>query len=79
ERADPKDKYALLAGAAEWSTNPGHPGYDHPGIEEVLYQFLIPRMFAAAVRGELSAEEAVKAAEAQITPFFDKWRERGKI
>ncbi len=36
-------------------------------------------MFAAAARGEMSAEEAVKAAEAQITPIFDKWRDLGKI
>ena len=36
-------------------------------------------MFAAAARGEMTAEEAVEAAEAQIKPIFDKWRERGKI
>jgi multiple sugar transport system substrate-binding protein len=36
-------------------------------------------MFAAAARRELSAEEAVSAAEAQIKPIFEKWRERGKI
>jgi len=36
-------------------------------------------MFAAAARGEMSAEEAVRAAEAKVKPIFDKWREQGKI
>jgi multiple sugar transport system substrate-binding protein len=36
-------------------------------------------MFAAAARGEMSAEEAVAGAEAQMKPIFEKWRERGKI
>jgi multiple sugar transport system substrate-binding protein len=36
-------------------------------------------MFAAAARGEMTAEDAVKAAEAEMRPIFDKWRERGKI
>ncbi|MDQ1566321.1 MAG: hypothetical protein QOF96_1201 [Actinomycetota bacterium] len=36
-------------------------------------------MFAAAGRGELSAEEAGRAAEAKIKPIFEKWRGQGKI
>ena len=36
-------------------------------------------MFAAAARGQQTPEEAVAAAEAEIKPIFDKWRERGKI
>jgi multiple sugar transport system substrate-binding protein len=78
-RAKPPDKYALLAGAERWSTNIGHPGHSNGAIEEVFNQFLVPKMFAATARGEMTAEEAVKAAEAQITPIFQKWRERGKV
>jgi multiple sugar transport system substrate-binding protein len=37
------------------------------------------RMFAAAARGELTPEEAVKAAEGQMKPIFQKWRDLGKI
>jgi multiple sugar transport system substrate-binding protein len=77
--SQPAGKYALLAGAAEWSTNLGHPGSTNAGVNDVANQFLIPRMFAAAARGEMSAEDAVKAAEAEITPIFAKWRERGKL
>jgi len=77
--ANPPDKYALLADAAKWSTNIGHPGYANVAIEEVFDQSLVPKMFAAAARGEMSPEEAVKAAEAQMKPIFQKWRERGKI
>jgi multiple sugar transport system substrate-binding protein len=77
--ADPTGKYALLAGAPEWSTTLGHPGSTNAGVNDVASQFLIPKMFAAAARGEMSAEDAVKAAEAQITPIFDKWRKLGKI
>jgi multiple sugar transport system substrate-binding protein len=79
DRAQPVDKYALLAGAEDWSTNIGHPGYDNAATDEVFFAFVIPQMFAAAARGELSAEEAVKRAAAQVKPIFDKWRERGKI
>ena len=46
---------------------------------EVFNQFLVPRMFAAAAKGEMSAEDAVKAAEAQMKPIFDQWRARGKV
>ena len=75
----PEGKYAVLADAAAWSTNIGHPRSDSPVAEEVFSEFVIPDMFIAAAKGELTAEEAVAAAEARIQPIFDKWRERGKI
>ena len=77
--ARPADKYAFLADATTWSTNIGHPGSANAACMEIFNQFLVPRMFAAAARGETTAEEAVKAAEAAMVPIFDKWRERGKI
>jgi multiple sugar transport system substrate-binding protein len=78
-KGQPADKYALLARAGEWTTNIGHPGTVNAAVDEVFNQYLIPKMFAAAARGEMSAEEAVKAGEAQIKPIFDRWREQGKI
>jgi multiple sugar transport system substrate-binding protein len=78
-KANPPDKYALLAEAASWSTNFGHPGHANAAFDEVFNQHLVPKMFAAAARGELSAEDAVNAAEAVIRPIYDKWRERGKV
>jgi multiple sugar transport system substrate-binding protein len=78
-RAQPPGKYRFLAQAAEWSTNLGHPGYANAATDEIVKASLISQMFAAAARGEMSAEEAVAGAEAQMKPIFEKWRERGKI
>jgi multiple sugar transport system substrate-binding protein len=79
DAAQPLGKYALLDDATEWSTNLGHPGHVNAAVDEVVNQYLISKMFAAAARGEMSAQEAVKAAEAQMKPIFEKWREKGKI
>lgn len=75
----PPDKYALLAEATSWSTNLGHPGSTNAAVDEVVNQYLVPQMFAAAAKGEMTAEEAVAAAEAQMKPIFDRWRAKGKI
>jgi multiple sugar transport system substrate-binding protein len=78
-QAQPPGKYALLADAARWSTNLGHPGHTNAAVDEVVNEYLIPKMFAAAARGEMTAEESVRTAEAEIKPIFEKWKERGKI
>ena len=72
-------KYAVLADAASWSTNFGHPGHASGAMDEALNQFIVPDMFAAAARGTLTPEAAVQMAEAQLQPIFDRWRERGKV
>ena len=77
--SDPKGKYSVLAKAAEWSTNFGHPGNDNAAIDEVLNQYIVPKMFAAAARGDMSAEAAVREAETQVKAIFDKWRGQGRI
>jgi multiple sugar transport system substrate-binding protein len=79
DRAKPPDAYALLGETSSWSTNLGQPGYDNGAIAEVFDRYLIPQMFAAAARGDMTPEEAVKAAEGQMKPIYDKWREQGKI
>ena len=75
----PPGKYALIADAPGWTTNLGHPGPTNVAVDEVFRQFVIPKMFAAAARGEMSPADAVKAAEAETKPIFEKWKERGKI
>lgn len=77
--AQPPGKYGLLTGAIAWSTNLGHPGSANAAVEEVLNRHLVPKMFAAAARRQLSGEDAVATAEAEMRVIFDKWRERGKI
>ncbi|MDQ3945842.1 MAG: extracellular solute-binding protein [Actinomycetota bacterium] len=79
QKARPPGKYAIVGEAESWSTNVGYPGYANAAMDEVFNQFLVPRMFAAAARGEISAEDAVKAAETEMKPIFDKWKEQGKI
>ncbi|MGH4015311.1 MAG: extracellular solute-binding protein [Pseudonocardiaceae bacterium] len=75
----PSDKLTVLQGATDWSTNIGHPGPASPAIGEVFGQFIIPNMYASAARGEMTPEQAVARAEAQIRPIFDKWRQRGLV
>ena len=79
EKAQPPDKYRFMFDAAEWSTNVGYPGHTNAAIDEVVRAAIVPQMFADVARGGMSAEEAVKAAEAKIKPIYDKWREQGKI
>jgi multiple sugar transport system substrate-binding protein len=78
-RAQPVDKYALLTDATRWSTNLGYPGHHNAAIDDIVNQYLIPQMFAAAAKGEMTPEEAVAAAESEMQPIFDKWRAKGRI
>jgi multiple sugar transport system substrate-binding protein len=79
DKAQPPGKYSFLADARSWSTNIGHPGYANAATDQVFDHFIVPKMFAAAARGEMGPTEAVAAAEAQIKPIFEKWRALGKI
>jgi multiple sugar transport system substrate-binding protein len=78
-RAVPPDKYRILADATSWSLNAGHPGYANAAVQDVWDQGLIPKMFAAAARGQMSAADAVRMADGRIQAIFDTWRARGKV
>ena len=69
----PADRYTLLAEAASWSSNPGHPGYVTPAIDETLQRGIIPAMFGRAARGDQSAEASVRTAEAEMRRIFARW------
>jgi multiple sugar transport system substrate-binding protein len=77
--ARPQNKYAVLGGAVDWSTNVGSPGHFNAAVDEVFNLSLLSKMFSAVARGEVSPVDAVAAAEAEMRPIFAKWRERGKI
>jgi multiple sugar transport system substrate-binding protein len=77
--ARPTGKYDVLAGAARWMTNLGAPGSLNAAVDDAFNRWVLTRMFAAAARGEKTAEQAVSDAEAELRPIFDEWRERGKI
>lgn len=71
-------KYGLLAEAASWTTNVGHPGYTSPAISEVYDRGLIPTMFAKAATGRLTPEQALDEADHEVRAIFQRWKERGK-
>jgi multiple sugar transport system substrate-binding protein len=75
----PLDKLNFLRDAESWSTVVGHPGPANAATGEVFNTFILPQMFARAARGELTPEEAVADAEAQIIPIYERWREQGLI
>ena len=70
----PPDKYKVLGNVLEWATNVGYPGYATAGIDEVFNTFVLPTMFAKAARDEMSAEDAVEAADKEGRRIFDKWK-----
>jgi multiple sugar transport system substrate-binding protein len=75
----PPDKLTVLLTAKDWVTYLGWPGPSNPAVAEVYATNLIPTMMGRAALGELTPEEAVAEAEAQINDVFDKWREKGLV
>jgi len=78
-KGTPPDKYAVLASALEWMTNLGAPGYASAATDDAYGTWILNTMFARAATGALSAEDAVKEAEARYRRIWDKWKERGLI
>jgi multiple sugar transport system substrate-binding protein len=72
-------KYALLADAAAWTTNIGHPGHTNAAIGEIFDRGLIPIMFAQAATGQLTPEDALDQADREARAIFQSWKERGKV
>ena len=71
-KADPSDKYKVLADVLDWTTNIGYPGYATAAIDEVFNTWVIPTMFAKVGKDELSAEDAAKSAETEIKRIFER-------
>jgi hypothetical protein len=42
---------------------------------EVFNSFVIPRMFISVLTGRSSPEDAVQAAEAEVTRIADRWKQ----
>lgn len=75
----PADKLTVLLTAEDWVTYLGWPGPSNPAVAEVYATNIIPTMMGQAALGELTPEEAVAEAEAQINDIFTKWRDRGFV
>ena len=72
-KAVPADKYKVLGNVLEWATNVGFPGYASAAIDEAFNTFVLPTMFAKVAREEMTPEEGVKVAEAELKRIFAKW------
>jgi multiple sugar transport system substrate-binding protein len=48
-------------------------------VAEVYATNIIPTMMGRAALGEVTPEEAIAEAEAQINDIFANWRERGLV
>ncbi len=73
-RANPPDKYKVLANALDWTTNIGYPGYATAAIDEAVNTFVLPTIFAKVAREEMNAEDGARAVEKEIRRIFDKWK-----
>jgi multiple sugar transport system substrate-binding protein len=78
-KAQPPDKYKVLADVLDWATNVGYPGYATAAIDEVFNTWVINVMFAKAASGAATPEEAIKEAEAACKRVFAKWKEKGLV
>ena len=73
-RGDPLFKYKELKDALHWTPNLGFPGFANPVAMEVFNTFVLPRMFASVVKGELGPDEAARATEVEVKRIADKWK-----
>jgi multiple sugar transport system substrate-binding protein len=77
--ASPPDKYRIVAEAATWTTNIGHPGYTSAAVSEVYSRGLIPTMCARAATGRLTPEQALDEADQEVRRIFQKWKGSDKL
>lgn len=77
--SNPPGKYAEISDAAQWTTNPGYPGYTNAAVNEIIDTFIINRMFALVVQKRATPEEAMAWAEGEMLRIQNKWKERKLI
>jgi multiple sugar transport system substrate-binding protein len=76
----PRGKYTVLTTIAKkYTYNVGYPGTSNAAINEIFVTGLIPSMSAQVAQGKMSADDAVSAANRQMTGIYRKWKRRGKI
>jgi multiple sugar transport system substrate-binding protein len=78
-KATPPEKYAVLAGAVDWMTNLGAPGFASAAIDDAYGTWVLNTMFARAATGADSPEEAVKQADRKLRQIWQKWQARGLL
>ena len=80
DKHKPLGKYQILTTIAQkYTVSPGYPGSSNAAFDEMFNKFLIPKMFAQVSKGQMSAQDAVNAANHDIKAIYAKWRRLGKI
>ena len=74
-RADSPQKYEELKDALHWTPNLGAPGFANPAWMEAFNTFVVPRMFASVIKGELGSLDAAKAAEEEMKQIAERWKD----
>jgi multiple sugar transport system substrate-binding protein len=75
-----RGRYTVLDQISKkYTFNVGYPGFSNAAIDEVFNKNLIPQMFARVARGDMTPDEAMRAAHREISFIFKKWRGRKKI
>jgi multiple sugar transport system substrate-binding protein len=72
-KADPPNKYLRLKDALHWTPNLGFPGFATPAAMEVFNANILPKMFGTVAKGEITPEDAVREADAEVKRIADKW------
>jgi multiple sugar transport system substrate-binding protein len=76
----PRGKYQILTTIAQkYTVHPGYPGTSNAAFDEMFNKFIIPKMFAQVSKGQMTAQEAVNAADREIKAIYSKWKRLGKI
>ena len=78
-KAMPADKYTVLSDASKWTVQLGYPGYSNAAVDEVLKEWIVPRMFADVATGRLTAEASMDLYSGQVTEIYKKWQALKKV
>lgn len=78
-KAIPPEKYQVFKDVTEWTVNVGFPGYANSAIDETFSKWILPKMFAQAVSGKVTLEEALDQGYKEIESIYQVWSARGKI
>jgi multiple sugar transport system substrate-binding protein len=78
-KVTPHDKYAIFSDASQWTVPLGYPGYANAAVDEVLKEWIVPRMFADVATGRLTPEASMDQYSAQVTEIYKKWQSLRKV
>ncbi len=78
-KAMPADKYAVLSDASKWTVPLGYPGYANAAVDEVLKEWIVPRMFADVATGRLTPEASMDLYAGQVAEIYKKWQVLRKV